>query len=273
MRILMIGDIVGNPGRKIVCQALRGLIQRDSVDLVVANAENAAGGSGLTPSIYDELIEAGVNAITLGDHIYRRRAIIRTLQTKSNIVKPANYPRDAPGPDHCVVATAGGHKVAVISLIGRVFMKPVDCPFAAADRVLENLAGDIKIILVDMHAEATSDMQLMGRFLDGRVSAVLGTHTHVPTADETILPQGTAFQCDVGMTGPFESILGRRIDRVLQTTRYFTPTPFDVASKDIRLSGTLVDIDQQTGRALTVKRICITETDAVALANAAEFSS
>ncbi len=273
MRILMIGDIVGNPGRKIVRQALRGLTKRDSIDLVVANAENAAGGSGLTPAIYDELIEAGVGGITLGDHIYRRRAIIRTLQTKSNIVKPANYPSDAPGRDHCVVRTSKGDKVAIISLIGRVFMKPVDCPFAAVDRVLEKLEEDVQMILVDMHAEATSDMQLMGRFLDGRVSAVLGTHTHVPTADETILPNGTAFQCDVGMTGPYESILGRRIDRVLQTTRHFTPTPFDVASADVRLSGTLVDVDEANGRALAIKRICVEESEAVAFANAEGFAT
>ena len=273
MRILMIGDIVGNPGRKIVCQSLRGLVKKEEIDFVVANAENAAGGSGLTPSIYDELIEAGVQAITLGDHIYRRRSIVRVLQTKANIVKPANYPSDAPGRDHCIVETDAGHKVAVISLIGRVFMKPVDCPFAAVDRVLKNLKDDVKIILVDMHAEATSDMQLMGRFLDGRVSAVLGTHTHVPTADETILPAGTAFQCDVGMTGPYESILGRRIDRVLQTTRHFTPTPFDVASDDVRLGATLVEVDTSSGRATAVRRICLTESQAIKFANSEGVSS
>lgn len=273
MRILMIGDIVGNPGRKIVRQSLRGLVRKESIDLVVANAENAAGGSGMTPSIYDELMEAGVQAITLGDHIYRRKSIIRVLQTKSNIVKPANYPPDAPGHEYCIVSTGAGDKVAVISLIGRVFMKPVDCPFAAVERVLGSLKDVTKTILVDMHAEATSDMQLMGRFLDGRVSAVLGTHTHVPTADETIFPNGTAFQCDVGMTGPYESILGRRVDRVLQATRHFTPTPFDVASEDVRLSGTLVDINQSSGHATAVRRICITESQAVDFANSEGFSS
>ena len=272
MRILMIGDIVGNPGRKIVTQSLRGLVKQKKIDLVVANAENAAGGSGITPSIYDELIEAGVGAITLGDHIYRRRAIIRILQTKSNIVKPANYPADAPGLDHCVVLTGAGQKVAVISLIGRVFMKPVDCPFAAVERVLGSVLDVTKIVIVDMHAEATSDMQLMGRFLDGRVSAVLGTHTHVPTADEVILPNGTAFQCDVGMTGPYESILGRRIDRVLQTTRHFTPTPFDVASEDVRLSGTLVDVDDASGHAIAVERVCVTESQAIDFANSESLS-
>ena len=268
VRILLIGDIVGKPGRKIVCQALSGLVVREQIDLVVANAENVAGGSGLTPSNYEELVAAGVQAITLGDHIYRRRSIIRILETHSNIVKPANYPAEAPGRDVAVVKTAADIPVAVISLIGRVFMKPVDCPFTAVERILEQLDEEVKVILVDMHAEATSDKQLMGRFLDGRVSAVLGTHTHVPTADETILPAGTAFQCDVGMTGPYASILGRRFDRVLATTRTFSPTPFDVATGDVRLCGTIVDVDRSTGRATAIRRLCVDEQEAVELANA-----
>ncbi len=268
MRLLLIGDIVGKPGRKIVCQAVRGLVAREQIDLVVANAENVAGGSGLTPSNYDELMAAGVQAITLGDHIYRRGAIIRVLETRSNIVKPANYPAEAPGKNVAVVKTAADIPVAIISLIGRVFMKPVDCPFTAIDQILKSLDKEIKVILVDMHAEATSDKQLMGRFLDGRVSAVLGTHTHVPTADETILPGGTAFQCDVGMTGPYDSILGRRYDRVLKTTRTFSPTPFDVATGDVRLVGTLVDVDPSTGRATAIRRLCLLEQEAVDLANA-----
>jgi calcineurin-like phosphoesterase len=151
--------------------------------------------------------------------------------------------------------------LAVISLMGRVFMKPVDCPFAAADRVLAGLPAEVKVILVDMHAEATSDKQLMGRFLDGRVSAVLGTHTHVPTADETILPGGTAFQCDVGMTGPYDSILGRRIDRVLETTRTFYPTEFEVADGDARLCGAIVDIDPASGMATAIRRVCLREME------------
>ena len=190
---------------------------------MVANAENAAGGSGLTPAIYHELLAAGVDCITLGDHIYRRREIFRILQTEPHIVKPANYPPDAPGRELAVCGRGNGVRVAVFSLLGRVFMPPVDCPFQAADRVLAELPADVRVILLDFHAEATSDKQLMGRHLDGRVTAVLGTHTHVPTADEQILPGGTAFQCDVGMTGPHDSILGRRIDRVLETTRTFRP--------------------------------------------------
>ncbi len=156
--------------------------------------------------------------------------------------------------------------VAVFSLLGRVFMRPVDCPLAAADRVLAQLPAEVKVILVDFHAEATSDKQLMGRYLDGRVSAVLGTHTHVPTADEQVFPGGTAFQCDVGMTGPYDSILGRRIDRVLETTLTFNPTHFEVASGDVRLCGSIVDVDETTGRATAIRRLCVDQREAQELA-------
>jgi metallophosphoesterase (TIGR00282 family) len=261
MRILLIGDIVGKPGREIVCRALGPLIERERLDLVVANGENAAGGTGITPAIYRELIAAGVNFITLGDHIYKRAEISGVLKTESNIVKPANYPAEAPGQEFAVATAGNGARVAVFSLLGRVFMRPVDCPFKAADRVLAALPQDIRVIVLDFHAEATSDKQLMGRYLDGRVSAVLGTHTHVPTADECILPGGTAFQCDLGMTGPYESILGRRIDRVMETTLTFNPTAFDVATGDVRLSGSIVDIDESTGRAVGIHRLTIRESD------------
>lgn len=267
MRLLHIGDIVGKPGRQIINRALRGLIQEEQLDLVIANAENSAGGSGLTPANYRELLEAGVDAITLGDHIYRRREINPILESEGNIVKPANYPDSAPGHDHMLVEAHDGTKVAVISLLGRVFMRPVDCPWEAAERVLEKLPEDVRVILVDFHAEATSDMQLMGRFLDGRVSAVLGTHTHVPTADEQIQPGGTAFQCDVGMTGPHESILGRRIDRVLETTRTFNPTHFEVATGDLRINSTIIDVDPATGHATAIRRCQVDEAEADRLAS------
>ena len=257
MRLLLIGDVVGKPGRQIIVEQLTGLIEREGLHLVIVNAENAAGGSGLTPEIYRELIRAGVDGITLGDHIYRRREIYRVLEEEKNIVKPANYPADAPGRTFMVLPARDGTRVAVISLIGRVFMKPVDCPWSAADSVLKELPPDVKVILCDVHAEATSDKQLIGRYLDGRVTAVLGTHTHVPTADEEIFPGGTAFQCDVGMTGPYQSILGRRIDRVLETTRTFSPTQFEVAAGDVRLSGTIVDADPLTGHATAIRRICL----------------
>lgn len=266
MRILLIGDIVGKPGRQIVQQALRGLRLERGLDFVIANAENAAGGSGLTPAIYRELMAAGVDVVTLGDHIYRRSEIVSVLESEPNIVKPANFPVDAPGREFAVVSTKHGVAVAVISLLGRVFMRPVDCPFKAADRVLSLLPGDVKVVVVDIHAEATSDKQLLGRYLDGRASAVLGTHTHVPTADECILPGGTAFQCDVGMTGPYDSVLGRRYDRVLETTVTFNPTQFEVAHGDPRLCGSIVDIDAETGRATAIERVRVNQAEAARLA-------
>lgn len=261
MRILLIGDVVGKPGRQILKDNVSHLIMDQSIDLVIANGENAAAGSGITPQIYAELIGAGVDGITLGDHIYRRKEIIPILESRDNIVRPANYPHLAPGKDHMILTARNDVRVAVISLMGRVFMKPVDCPWNAADRILGNLPPDVKTILVDFHAEATSDKQLMGRYLDGRVSAVLGTHTHVTTADEEILPGGTAFQCDVGMTGPHLSIIGRRIDRILETTLTFTPTPFDVADRDVRLSATMVDVDPATGQATAIRRLSIRRKD------------
>jgi metallophosphoesterase (TIGR00282 family) len=259
VRILLIGDIVGKPGVRIVTSALAGLRQREQLDLIIANAENALDGSGLSPTIYRKLIAAGVDCITLGDHIYRRNEICSVLTSESNIVKPANFPAKAPGKNFAVVKAASGQQVAVFSLLGRIFMKPVDCPYQAADRVLAEIPPDVKIRVLDFHAEATGDKQQMGRYLDGRVSAVLGTHTHVSTADEQILPGGTAFQCDVGMTGPHDSILGRRIDRVLETTITFQPTQFDVANGDVQLHGTIVDIDPETGRATAIRRLVLKE--------------
>lgn len=260
VRVLLIGDIVGKPGREITQKAVTRLKQFCNIDFVIANAENSAGGSGITAEIYDELVEAKVDAITLGDHIYRRREIYNVLETKGNIVKPANYPPQAPGRDLAVVESPDA-KVAIISLLGRVFVKPVDCPFAAVDRVLAKLSDDVKVIFVDMHAEATGEKQLMGRHLDGRVTAVLGTHTHVPTADSQILPLGTAFQCDVGMTGPHDSVLGRRVDRVLATTITFKPEYYDVASGDNRINGAVVEVDVNTGRAKSIERLSMSDED------------
>lgn len=259
MRILLIGDIVGKPGVKIVTDSLPALRQREGIDLAIANGENSADGSGISPSIHKKLIAAGVDCITLGDHIYRRSEIAPVLESETNILRPANYPAAAPGRGWTVVKTAAGIPVAVVSLLGRVFMRPVDCPWSAAEGVLAEIPAEVKVRIVDFHGEATSDKQLMGRYLDGKVTAVLGTHTHVTTADEQILPGGTAFQCDVGMTGPHESILGRRIDRVMETTLTFQPTQFDVATGDVRLCGTLVDADERSGRATAIRRIVLRE--------------
>jgi metallophosphoesterase (TIGR00282 family) len=265
VNILLIGDIVGKPGKKIVQSALRGLRMQESIDLVIANAENAAGGSGLTPKIYGELVAAGVDCITMGDHIYRRREIDGILKREQNIVKPANFPRSAPGRDWVVVRASNGVEVLVFSLLGRLFMRPVDCPWTRADQLLQEIPETVRVRVLDFHAEATSEKQLMARYLDGRVSAVLGTHTHVPTADEQILPCGTAFQSDVGMTGPCESILGRDIQRVMHTTITFRPTYFQVAKNDVRLGATLVTVDPATGKATDIRRIVVSEDEAARL--------
>jgi metallophosphoesterase (TIGR00282 family) len=260
MRALFIGDIVGSPGVKMVRRAVPVLIAREGIDVVIANAENAANGSGLTPNLYRQLRQAGVDLITLGDHIYKKAEIISTLTTELHICKPANYPPDAPGREFATTTARDGTPVAVLSLMGRTFMRPVDCPFHAADRVLPAMIDRARCILVDVHAEATADKYLLGHHLKGRVSAVLGTHTHVPTADEQILPGGTAFLTDVGMTGPYDSILGRRVDRVLPTTITFVPSAFDVATGDPRLSGAVVDIDPATGHSLSIRRLVVTES-------------
>ena len=267
MRILMVGDIVGRVGLRMVTDHLAAVRQKESLDFVIANAENVEDGSGLRKASYRKLIDAGVDFVTLGDHIYRKKEIIEVLDSETNIVKPANYPPDAPGREWAVATATNGEQVAVFSLQGRIFMKPCDCPFLAADRVLKEIPDSVKVRFLDLHAEATSDMQLMGRYLDGRVTAVLGTHTHVPTADEQILPKGTAFQCDVGMTGPYESILGRMIEPVTITTVTMRPKTFSVAVGDVRISGAIVDVDPKTGSAKAIKRLQINEEDARLLGN------
>jgi metallophosphoesterase (TIGR00282 family) len=259
MRLLFIGDIVGPPGLAFVRKAVPQLRPAEALDLVIANAENATNGSGLLPRDYRHLRAAGIDAVTLGDHIYRRFDIAGVLSDPDEpVCKPANYPPAAPGRDR-VLLTAGGVSVAVVSLLGRTYMKPVDCPFEAADRVLASLRGAARIVVVDVHAEATADKYLLARHLDGRVTAVLGTHTHVPTADEQILPGGTAFICDVGMTGPHDGVLGRRADRVLHTAVTFEPTTFDVAAGDVRLNGVIVDADPETGQATAIRRVVWTD--------------
>jgi 2',3'-cyclic-nucleotide 2'-phosphodiesterase len=260
MRIFFIGDIVGAPGMMAIQHLLPALIAEEKIDLVIANAENAYRGSGLSPSQYRDLRAAGVDLVTLGDHIYKRQEIIATLEKEERICKPANYPKAAPGAEFALATARDGTPAAAVCLLGRMFMRPVDCPFQAIDRVLQALPPEVRCVVVDMHAEATGEKILMAHFLKGRVSAVLGTHTHVATADERILPEGTAFITDVGMTGPYDSILGRRIDRVLMTTTTFVPSPFDVATGDPRLAGALVDLDPATGRATHIRRLVRCDT-------------
>jgi 2',3'-cyclic-nucleotide 2'-phosphodiesterase len=263
LKILFIGDVVGAPGRKIVCQVLPRLIPRWGVGLVVCNAENAAGGSGLTVKCYEELLEAGVDVMTMGDHVYRKDEIFQVFDRTDDVVRAANFPLDSPGPELALVKARDGNLVAVFTVMGRTFMKPVDCPFRASDRILDRIGRDTNLVIVDIHAEATSEKQLLARYLDGRVSAALGTHTHVATADEQILKNGTAYQTDVGMTGPHDSILGRRYDRVLSATLTCVPTHFDVATGDPRLNGALLTIDPETGRALSISRVSINQDEAL----------
>lgn len=261
VNILCAGDVVGSPGRRVLQTALAALVPARHVDLVVVNAENAAAGSGLTPQLLDKILGYGVDLVTLGDHLYRRREIIPVLETSDRVVRPANLPATAPGKTVVIRTTASGQRVAVISLLGRMYMKiPANCPFAAVDHVLAGLPRDVKIVVVDMHAETTSEKVAMGWHLDGRVSLVFGTHTHVPTADERILPHGTAYITDLGMTGPYDSVLGRLKDRVVGTMISGVPSAFDVAEGDARMCGVLVSVDSTSGRATHIERLMFHET-------------
>ncbi len=259
MRVLFVGDIVGTPGVEFTVRAIPILRRQEGLHLVVVNGENTESGSGITRAILKRLLAAEVDCVTLGDHAFRRAEILEHLSTAQEIIRPANYPPEAPGKGWTLVSASDGTRVAVINLIGRVFMKPVDCPFHCADRLLQEIPADVVVRLVDFHAEATSDKLLLGRYLDGRVAMVLGTHTHVPTADEQILPGGTAFQCDVGMTGPHDGILGRQYEQVFETTFSFHPRTFHVAKADVRLNGAIVDIDAKSGKARSIRRFCLDE--------------
>ncbi len=263
MRVLLIGDIVGRPGKRAVARWLPGLIRERGLDFVVANAENTAAGSGLTPNQFNKLRHQGVDCCTMGDHIYRRRELLPLLETTDRIVRPANYPPESAGRPWTVLRARNDVPVAVVSLIGRTYMNVrADCPFHAADRVLAELPRDVRVVIVDVHAEATAEKVALGWYLDGRASIVAGTHTHVPTADERILPGGTAYITDLGMTGPFDSVLGRNREAVVRSLVTGMPRPYTVAEEDVRLCGLLVEIDEATGRATTTERIMLSDADA-----------
>lgn len=259
INVLCIGDIVGRPGRHVLSQQLAGIVKDRQIDCVIANAENAAGGSGLTSQIHEKLGRYGVDLITLGDHTYRKKEIIYTLESANNLVRPANMSACAAGKDFAVHQTGKGAIVAVVSLIGRVFMKPADCPYARIDALLGKIRQEADIIVVDMHAEATSEKIAMGRYLDGKVSCVFGTHTHVTTADECILPKGTAYITDVGMTGSHDSVLGRKTENVLKAFRTQMPCPFEIATGDVRISAVAVTIDSISKSAEHIERIQVRE--------------
>ncbi len=255
VKLLFIGDIVGKPGRKAVRYFLPRLRESLNLDFVVANGENSAGGSGITPATASEIFEAGVDVITCGDHLWDQREVVSLLNNEPRFVRPDNYPVGIPGQGYCVQKIADLPPVGVLNLQGQTFMKPIENPFFAAEEAVEELQKQTKIIFVDMHAETTSEKIAMGRFLDGKVSAVIGTHTHVQTADEQIFPGGTAFLCDAGCTGPQESILGREIEPIIQRFLTHQPQRFGVASKRVTLNGAVVEIDESSGKALHIERV------------------
>ncbi len=263
MRILFIGDIFGRPGRLIVRQLLPELVERRQIDLVIANGENAAGGFGITPAIAEELFEMGIAVVTTGNHVWDKREIIEYLEAADGnpfsparrVLRPANFPAGSPGYGVYEGQTAQGVGYAVLNLQGRVFLPSSDDPFRAVDQLLQPLQA--KVIVVDMHAEATSEKVAMGWYLDGRVTAVLGTHTHIPTADTRLLPGGTAYQTDVGMTGPYDSVIGVQKEQVLQRFLTSMPARWEAAQGDVHFCGVLLDCDPATGRASTVERILI----------------
>jgi metallophosphoesterase (TIGR00282 family) len=254
MKILFIGDIVGRPGRRAVRELLPGIVDERRIDFVIANCENAAAGLGVTADVLEELYGVGIDILTSGNHIWDKKEVMEIADDCERLLRPANYPDGAPGQGSVVMLTRGGVDIGVINLAGRVFMHPLDCPFRTADREIDKMKKKARTILVDMHAEATSEKIAMGWYLGGRVTAVLGTHTHVQTADERILPGGTAYITDVGMTGPFDSVIGIRKEAILKRFLLQIPVKFDVAKRDIRLQGVIVEVAPD-GRAHCVERL------------------
>lgn len=255
MHILFIGDIVGRPGREAAKLLVPGLKKEYALDFVIANAENAAGGSGITPQVAEELFSHGIDVLTSGDHIWKKRDIFAIINQEPRILRPLNFPAGSPGEGFGIFKTKDERKIGVININGRVFMEALECPFKTAMAALEVIRKDTSIIIVDIHAEATSEKVAMGWYLDGKVSAVLGTHTHIQTADEKILPRGTAYVTDVGMTGPYDSVIGRRIEDVLARFLTCVPTRFQVAEGNIQLHAAVLDIDDKSGRAKSIVRI------------------
>lgn len=257
LKLLFIGDIVGRPGRDILAEKLPRLRTELGLDFVVANAENCASGAGITGSLATSILGCGVDAITLGDHVWDQRGWETEITQMDRVCRPANLPASCPGLDHVVIAHRG-FRVAVFTVLGRQYLNlKAECPFLCADRMVEKLKGQADAILVEVHAEATSEKIALGWYLDGRVTAVLGTHTHVPTADATVLPKGTAFMCDVGMTGPYAGVLGREVKPVIERFLDGMPRRFEVAEGDVRISAALVEIEPAMARATKVELVTV----------------
>ena len=256
MNILFIGDIFASPGRRIVADHLQDIVESNRIDLTIANAENAAGGFGLTPAIAEELFGLGLDVLTSGNHVWDKREIYDYLRRQPRLLRPANYP-DAPGNGVIVWRARNGVDCAVLNLQGRTYMAPTDCPFRKADQILGGLDPAIKVRFVDFHAEATSEKIALGWYLDGRVSAVIGTHTHVPTADTRILPGGTAYQTDCGMTGPYHSVIGVQTDIVVQRFLTGLPVRMEAARQQAEMHAVIVDVDETSGKARAIRRHAI----------------
>ncbi len=257
MKVLFIGDIVGKPGRKALRQGLPGLVNKFKVDFVIANVENAAGGFGITKSVGEEILSLGVHVMTSGNHIWDKKEAVSYIPKENRLLRPANYPDGVVGSGNIVLNTSSREKIAVLNLSGRVFMNPLDCPFKTAERELPALKEQTNVIIVDFHAEATSEKSAFGLFLDGQVSAVIGTHTHVQTADEKILPGGTAFLTDVGMTGPANSIIGVKKEQIIEKFLTQVPQRFEIAKDDPVLSCIVLDINSKTGKSTSIRRLQI----------------
>jgi len=254
MRVLFIGDIVGSAGRRVVADHVADIIRNQGIDLTIANCENAAAGFGITPRLTEELLQLGIDVLTSGNHIWDKKEILPYISGQPRLLRPANYPEGAPGHGCFLGTTGGGVEFAVINLQGRTFLPSIDCPFQRADAILASLPASARVRVVDFHAEVTSEKIAFGWYLDGRVSAVLGTHTHVPTADERVLPGGTAYQTDVGMTGPYDSVIGVNKAAALERFLKGIPTRLEPAKDDARLSTAIIDIDETTGRASAIRR-------------------
>ncbi|MEK7307100.1 MAG: TIGR00282 family metallophosphoesterase [Nitrospirota bacterium] len=263
MNLLFIGDIIGEPGRMILARKLGGLIKSEGIDLVVANGENAAGGFGITPKIAKELFDQGVDVITSGNHVFDKKEIVDYIKKEGRLLRPANYPEGVAGSGSIIVETRTYDKVGIIHLMGRIFMLPIDCPFRTARQEIARIKRETRAIIIDLHAEATSEKMALGWYLDGEVSAVIGTHTHVQTADETILPKGTAYITDAGMTGPINSVIGIRKEEAIDKFLTQTPRRFEIAGGPSLLSGVIVDIDPLEGMAKSIRRIQIRDDNPV----------
>lgn len=260
MRILCVGDVVGSVGRRTLQKLLPKLKEEYAIDFVIVNGENASGGLGITPQAVDEMLNAGADCITTGNHIWRYKEIIERLTKDERILRPANYPEETPGSGWAIFRVAG-KAICVACILGLVFMEPLGCPFRAIDKILDEVGDKTNIVVVDFHAEATSEKQAFARYVDGRVSVVFGTHTHVMTADERILPKGTAYITDVGMTGPAESVIGVKPELIIQRFVTKLPVKFEVATGSGILSSVLVDVDDVTGKARSIKRLVVEEPE------------